>query len=320
MTDNIRTFLLFLAVVATIVIAGEVEAGNSVCKKQHNSRSEMVEGYKVYSYTCSNKDALPFYNGQMRPSRTSYMYKHGEGTEYSPEGDVVYKGGYRHGERKMVEEVNTHPTEIILLILSLLLAIAYVFRNKFTTAPSISVHNSPNTTINLEESNLIFKKLSKDGSLREFLKLANSLSFNIKEDNGTADKHRLDIIQENMNNFSDHTLYFVKVKNTFTNESFAKVGETSRSVENRFKGDEILVLEEIYSEYRLPKNLALLVEYYLIKSYRSTNNAATTMSGNSKFSGYTEVVDPRKIKEIRMIIKKLPAWKEETLEILKDIR
>ncbi len=126
---------------------------------------------------------------------------------------------------------------------------------------------------------------------------------------GTGDDKRMEEINKNIGNNEDYTIYLVKIRSEIDGKLYLKIGVTKHEdVSIRFTEDETVKLEEVCGFHVLPKWLALKVEQSIIERYRPTNNADEAFDVYSRFSGYTEVLDMRKIKEIKNGFAKIPSW------------
>jgi hypothetical protein len=138
---------------------------------------------------------------------------------------------------------------------------------------------------------------------------------------GSGDKFRLLEIEKNKENFKSHTLYLVKIKSKIDGRLYLKTGTSKYTdIDLRFKDDDTVELIEICNTVTLPKYIALQLEAYIINGYRPTPYADKEFNVYSRFSGYTEVLDMRFLKEIRAGYEQLPDWNLNLDEELKSIK
>lgn len=115
------------------------------------------------------------------------------------------------------------------------------------------------------------------------------------KDNG--DKERLNAFKSDLlkNNEVNRRFYFVKIKSNIDDKNYLQIGTTLKEDLSLLSNDVVDVVE-IYKDVEIESNIALALQYQLLRKYRPDNYIAEDeFSEFERFDGYTEIV-PMKYK------------------------
>jgi hypothetical protein len=112
-----------------------------------------------------------------------------------------------------------------------------------------------------------------------------------------GDKERLNLFKADLlkNDNIIRRLYFAKIKSNIDDKSYLQIGTTFEENLSLISNDVVDVVD-IYKDIELESNIALALQYQLLRKYRPNNYIAEDeFSEFERFDGYTEIV-PMKYK------------------------
>ena len=136
------------------------------------------------------------------------------------------------------------------------------------------------------------KKANKFNVGIGFLDYPLDLNIDKNEDNKRASQFKSDLI---VNNRVTRRLFLAKIKSNINAISYVQIG-TSFETDLSLLSNDVVDVVEIYKDVEIESNIALALQYQLLRKYRPDNYIAEDeFSEFERFDGYTEIV-PMKYK------------------------